>query len=189
MNEQEIGRYLEINKILSHYKIEVNEAGLMSCPFHSNCETNVKLYEELNGIACMKESCSNYRKLFAAFEVLQKLEGIEVDAALLYGKKLLLEELEILRGKNKTREEEPKAIEKDKVLGGSLSLFLVDLEKYVKELEEPSFTRKAIEEHLRINKSTLKKYLRQLESQGIIKVIGGNRYRGGFEYRYVGKRA
>jgi predicted transcriptional regulator len=189
MNEEELGRYLEINMILSHHKIEVNESGLMTCPFHPNSEKNVKLYGELNGIACMKKSCSNYRKLFAAFEILQKLQGIEKEEALSYGKNLLLEELEILRGKNETIEEGPKRIEKDKVLGGSLSLFLVELEKYIEELEEPIFTRKAIEEHLRMNKSTLKKYLRKLEAQGLIKVTGGNRYRGGFEYRYEGKRA
>lgn len=59
----------------------------------------MKLYPELNGIACMNENCKDYRKVFGAFDVLQELKSCKAEEARLFGKSLLLKELEELRRK------------------------------------------------------------------------------------------
>jgi hypothetical protein len=183
MNEQELERYLEINRILSHHKIEVNESGLMSCPFHPNTEKNMKLYEELNGVACMKKSCSNYRKLFAAFEIMKKLQGVEKEEALSYGKKLLLEELELLRGEKEVIEESPKTIEYIGLSEGGKE-FLEELKKYMEESSQKIFTSKEVGKYFRIARSTLKKYLQQFRTNELIEIRGGDQYNG-YDYALI----
>ena len=182
MNTEDLYRYLEIESVLSNYEIEVKPTGKLDCPFHENCTSSMRLYKELNGIACTRSSCANYRKVYNAFEVLQELEQCNKKEAVLFGKGLLLKELDDLRSllKGKTKQEKLKESNKV-VLSEKGAEFYEELKRYLRERNQTIFTGKALQKDFRVATSTLKKYLSQLTEQGSIEVIGGSRYRG-YEY-------
>jgi len=183
MTKQELERYLEIKTVLELHEIEVGKDGFMSCPFHANCEQSMKLYEELNGVACMRSSCNNYRKIFDAYQVLQELKGFKAEEARIYGKSLLLKELENLRALVKVEEsnlliEEEEGLE---VLPKGGMEFLKDLRSYLKKANRKTFTSQDLRDSFKIARSTLIKYLKILEANEVIKILSGNRYNG---YKY-----
>jgi DNA primase len=55
------------------------------------------------------------------------------------------------------------------------------------EHKKKSFFKNDIREWTRINPSNLKHYLKTLSFYGYIKIIGGNKFKGGFEYEITDK--
>ena len=182
MTKQELERYLEIKTVLELHDIEVGTDGFMSCPFHANCEQSMKLYEELNGVACMRSSCSNYRKIFDAYQVLQELKGFKAEEARIYGKSLILKELEQLR--SLVKEEDSNILEEveglEELPKGGME-FLKALKSYLNKANRKTFTSQDLRDTFRIARSTLIKYLKILEANQVIKILSGNRYKG-YEY-------
>ena len=101
MNKQELERYLEIETVLRLEKIEFTDQGLFPCLFHEKRSECMKLYTELNETACMNENCSHYRKVFGAFELIQEVKQCKAEEARMFGKALLLKELQELREQQK----------------------------------------------------------------------------------------
>jgi hypothetical protein len=180
MTKEELERYLEVESILKMHDIAIDKNGLMSCPFHPNCEGSLKLYRELNGVACMRESCSNYRKVFAAFEVLQELKGCSANEAKLYGKSLLLEELERLRGARKEEKQESaqKLHKKDK----GLVAFWIKLKGLILELgggnKDYEFSLREIREEMNIAKTSQHRFVQQLVEMDYLCKISGYSNKG-----------
>ncbi|VAW29366.1 DNA primase, partial [hydrothermal vent metagenome] len=73
-------------------------------------------------------------------------------------------------------------------LSGACRSFFEELKEYVSSeglpKEEPTFYKREIRAHLRMNPNNLKRYLRELLAYGHIKVTGGSKYRG-YEYSMV----
>ncbi len=63
--------------------------------------------------------------------------------------------------------------------------FLEVLKAYLKKGNSQSFYAKELRAKMRINPKTLSRYLYDLQSYGYIKIIGGNKYRTGFEYEVI----
>ncbi|BDS10666.1 hypothetical protein [Aureispira anguillae] len=189
MTKQELERYLEIETILKLHKIAIDKEGFMSCPFHSNCERSLKLYPELNGVACMRESCSKYRKVLDAFSILQELEGIKTEEARLYGKSLLLRELESYRARKtpvKVQEiGENRSLNKREAV---LLKYFEDLKRFVLEKgggeQGYEFRLGEVREDLKVYKSTQQRYIHELLEKGYIEQSSGSSNRG-YYYRIL----
>ena len=65
--------------------------------------------------------------------------------------------------------------------------FLETLKSLLQKEKKPSFFRSDIREKLKINPYNLNHYLKTLHFYGYIKSIGGNRYKGGYEYEITDK--
>jgi len=63
--------------------------------------------------------------------------------------------------------------------------FLEVLKAHLKKSGSQSFYAKELRAKMRINPKTLSRYLYDLQSYGYIKIIGGNKYRTGFEYEII----
>jgi hypothetical protein len=179
MTKQELEKYLEIETVLNHYKLSVDEDGFMSCPFHTNCKKGLKLYKELNGVACTRESCANYRKIYNAFEFLQEIKGVKVEEARMYGKALLLKELEQLR--ELKQEDSFEEIEEKRSLSRSekgLILYWKKLKGFVlmqgsgnKAFE---FNLTEVREQLGVSKTSQQRYIHELIAKKYIKQSSGS---------------
>jgi DNA primase len=55
-------------------------------------------------------------------------------------------------------------------------------QKHLSRENQPSFYRSDVRSWMRINPNNLKYYLAQLQQYGHLKVIGGNKYKQGYEY-------
>ena len=64
--------------------------------------------------------------------------------------------------------------------------FLENLKSILKE-NKPSFYRSEVREKLKINPHNLNHYLKTLHFYGYVKSIGGNKYKGGYEYEITRK--
>jgi DNA primase len=60
--------------------------------------------------------------------------------------------------------------------------FFESLKKHLSRENQPSFYRSDVRSWMRINPNNLKYYLAQLQQYGHLKVIGGNKYKQGYEY-------
>ena len=179
MTKQEIERYLEVETVLRLEEVAYSSSELFACPFHEKREGCMKLYPELNGVACMNENCSDYRKVFGAFTTLQKLKDCKAEETRLFGKSLLLRELEELRGAVR---KELDLVElkitnisrKDK----GLLKYWTGLKSFVLEQgggnQAFEFNLSEIREALGIGKSTQQRYTNQLVSKNYIKKSQGN---------------
>ena len=78
----------------------------------------------------------------------------------------------------------PVLLRKSDELSGACRSFLERLKSYLKKHEKQSFYSKEIKSELRINYNSLKRYLRNLNQEGYIKVVGGTKSKG-FEYEVV----
>jgi DNA primase len=65
--------------------------------------------------------------------------------------------------------------------------FLETVKAKLQQNKRPSFFKHEIREWMRINPNNLKHYLRTLHFYGYIKSIGGNKYKGGYEYELTDK--
>jgi hypothetical protein len=65
--------------------------------------------------------------------------------------------------------------------------FLEDIKAKLDEQKKVSFFKSDIREMMRINPNNLKYYLQTLLFYGYIKVIGGNKFKGGYEYEITDK--
>jgi DNA primase len=65
--------------------------------------------------------------------------------------------------------------------------FLETVKGKLKQNKRQSFFKHEIREWMRINPNNLKHYLRTLHFYGYIKSIGGNKYKGGYEYELTNK--
>ncbi|MFW6224060.1 MAG: CHC2 zinc finger domain-containing protein [Bacteroidota bacterium] len=67
-------------------------------------------------------------------------------------------------------------------LSGECRSFFERLKEWVKKQGKPSFYASQVREAFRMNPSNLKYYLVQLSRYGLVKTLGGNRYKNGYEY-------
>jgi len=65
--------------------------------------------------------------------------------------------------------------------------FLETLKALLQKEKKPSFFRSDVRSWTRINPDNLRYYLSQLNKYGYIKVVGGNKYKTGFEYEITDK--
>ncbi len=65
--------------------------------------------------------------------------------------------------------------------------FLETIKSYLKKEEKTTFYRSEIRDYLRINPHNIRHYLFQLYQYGYIKIIGGNKYKQGYEYELTKK--
>jgi DNA primase/predicted transcriptional regulator len=65
--------------------------------------------------------------------------------------------------------------------------FLETLKGLLTKEKKPSFFRSEIREKLKINPHNLNHYLKTLHFYGYVKSIGGNKYKGGYEYEITNK--
>jgi DNA primase len=65
--------------------------------------------------------------------------------------------------------------------------FLETVKAKLQQNKRQSFFKHEIREWMRINPNNLKHYLRTLHFYGYIKSIGGNKYKGGYEYEFTNK--
>ncbi len=65
--------------------------------------------------------------------------------------------------------------------------FLETIKERFLEGDKTTFYKSEIRKKMRINPNNLKYYLSQLVQYGYLKVIGGNKYRGGYEYELTSK--
>jgi DNA primase len=70
-------------------------------------------------------------------------------------------------------------------LNGACRKFFEVLKTYLKKEGKQSFYAKAIRSDLRISSTTLKRHLYYLQSNDYIKIVGGDKFRKGFEYEVV----
>lgn len=63
--------------------------------------------------------------------------------------------------------------------------FFERIKRWMASEEKNSFYRNQIRDAFRMNPNNVKYYLRQLNSFGLIRIIGGNRYKSGYEYEVV----
>ena len=70
-------------------------------------------------------------------------------------------------------------------LSGACRKFFELLKVHVKQQEKQSFYAKEIRTALRMSYPTLKRHLFQLAMNGYIKVVGGDKFRKGYEYEIV----
>lgn len=183
MNQAELEKYLEVRSILDLKGYELDNKGQLDCPLHEGCTGSWQLYEELNGVACMRSSCRYYQYLFRSIELLQELESCNKKQAVLIGKSMLLKELEDYRSKSKVALESSlsKNTNYEMTRGSEELLSLLQ-----QEFSSVSFgfdeLRKRVS--LEVGKSTLTKYLKTLRDSGYLEIVSGNRYRG-YEYKLV----
>lgn len=67
-------------------------------------------------------------------------------------------------------------------LSGECRSFFERLKGWVTAQNKPSFYASQVREAFRMNPSNLKYYLIQLSRYGLVKTLGGNRYKNGYEY-------
>lgn len=67
-------------------------------------------------------------------------------------------------------------------LSGECRSFFERLKAWVTAQNKPSFYASQVREAFRMNPSNLKYYLIQLSRYGLVKTLGGNRYKNGYEY-------
>lgn len=70
-------------------------------------------------------------------------------------------------------------------LSGACRNFFEVLKNYLKEKKQQSFYAKEIRSEMRTHYATLNRYLLQLLRNGYIKIVGGDKFRKGFEYEVV----
>jgi len=70
-------------------------------------------------------------------------------------------------------------------LSGACRKFFEILKKHLKTEDRKSFYAKELRNHLRISPTTLKRHLQQLQVNGYIKIVGGDKFRKGYEYEVV----
>ena len=73
-------------------------------------------------------------------------------------------------------------LRKSDELSGGCRSFLERLKGYLKSEGKDSFYGKDVRRGFRMNPHTLKYYLQELQRYGYLKVVGGDRYRSGYEY-------
>ena len=67
-------------------------------------------------------------------------------------------------------------------LSGECRKFFENLKSWVKSNDKESFYKKEVREAFRMNPNNLKYYLVQLLKYNYLKIVGGNRYKSGYEY-------
>lgn len=190
MTKQELERYLEIEQVLAQYGVVVKSDGQLDCPFHRECKGSMQLYKELNGVACTRSSCTEYRKVFTAFELLRKLEGCNLETARLYGKSILLEELEELR-EEKVKRLSLRSLSSEVLANGKSEIlsFWTRLQAYLSmqalPMYEYEFSQSELRRALKLNKSTLQRYLDELLMKDYVEQVSDNKARG---YTYRAKK-
>jgi len=70
-------------------------------------------------------------------------------------------------------------------LSGACRNFFEVLKNHLRREKKQSFYAKEIRSALRISTTTLKRYLYQLQTNDYIKIVGGDKFRKGFEYEIV----
>lgn len=65
--------------------------------------------------------------------------------------------------------------------------FLESLKSLLQKEKKQSFFRSEVRNRTRINPDNLRYYLSQLHKYGYIKIVGGNKYKTGFEYEITDK--
>lgn len=78
-------------------------------------------------------------------------------------------------------------IDKSNILSKPVRLFYQRLLKHNETNEDNIFTLKAINEYFNLPLSTLKRYIGDLRNHGFVDIVGGNRYKTGYEYQITGK--
>ena len=77
---------------------------------------------------------------------------------------------------------EPVLLHKSDELGSGCRSFYEQVKKWLREKGSTSFYKRELRCELRINPNTLKYYINELLRYGYIQMVGGHRYRGGYEY-------
>ena len=70
-------------------------------------------------------------------------------------------------------------------LNGACRKFFETLKKHIKQQGKQSFYANEIRAELRTNYATLKRHLLHLQRNGYVKVVGGDKFRKGYEYEIV----
>ena len=70
-------------------------------------------------------------------------------------------------------------------LSGACRKFFETLKNHLKQEDRQSFYAKELRNKLRISYATLKRHLQQLHINGYIKIVGGDKFRKGYEYEVV----
>ena len=70
-------------------------------------------------------------------------------------------------------------------LSGACRKFFETLKGYLKRESKQSFYAKDIRAALRVSPTTLKRYLHQLQANDYIKIVGGDKFRKGYEYEVI----
>ncbi len=70
-------------------------------------------------------------------------------------------------------------------ISGACRKFFERLKSHLKESNQSSFYAKEIRSSLRISPTTLKRHLYQLQLCGYLKIVGGDKFRKGYEYEVV----
>ncbi len=73
-------------------------------------------------------------------------------------------------------------------LSGACRRFLEKLKKHLNKQRKSTFFAKYVRNELRMNPNTLKYYLQQLTRYGRITMVGGNRFKTGYEYQIVDEK-
>jgi DNA primase len=76
-------------------------------------------------------------------------------------------------------------LSKSDELSGACRKFFERLKKHMKTENKSVFYASEIRTSFRINPRNLRHYLYQLKEYGMIKVVGGNKYRKGYEYEII----
>ena len=79
----------------------------------------------------------------------------------------------------------PVLLRKSDELSGACRTFLERLKSYLKREQKQSFYASSVRMEMRIPTTTFNRYLIELVRYGYLKIVGGNRYKKGFEYEVV----
>lgn len=70
-------------------------------------------------------------------------------------------------------------------LSGACRTFFEILKSYLKQQKQQSFYASQIRTAIRVSPTTLKRYLYQLSVNGYIRIVGGDKFRKGYEYEVL----
>jgi DNA primase catalytic core len=89
MEIRDIKERLDLNRVLSHYKLKPDKNNRLNCPFHKDKTPSMQVYLETNTVYCFSSNCKTHGKSLDVIDFIMLMEDLSKHDAILKAKSFL----------------------------------------------------------------------------------------------------
>lgn len=86
MEIRDIKESLNLNRVLSYYKLKPDRNNRLNCPFHKDKTPSMQVYFETNTVYCFSSNCKTHGKSLDVIDFIMLMEDLSKHDAILKAK-------------------------------------------------------------------------------------------------------
>ncbi|MEE4196441.1 MAG: CHC2 zinc finger domain-containing protein [Bacteroidales bacterium] len=110
MEIRDIKESLNLNRVLSYYKLQPDRNNRLNCPFHKDKTPSMQVYLETNTVYCFSSNCKTHGKSLDVIDFIMYKENLNKHDAILKAKELIGEPIQ--KPKRETKQKQTEIISK-----------------------------------------------------------------------------